>query len=180
MTRMQLTIAMLFLMAFAAGAAVALSWRPSADPPPRRGSWLERELNLTPQQQQEMQIIWGEVGRENWQEDAERRRALARERDEAIRNLIPPERHAELEVALETYADQMAELSAQRRRAFELAVERTKAILTAEQRQKYEQSLTRRPEGGRPPGPRRDRSGPPGMPGGSGSGLGSPHDERER
>ena len=73
MTKLRLTIAVLFLVAFAAGVALALSVRGWENPPSGRGSWMARELDLSPEQQQAMAKIWGEVGRDNGHDDADRR-----------------------------------------------------------------------------------------------------------
>jgi DNA primase len=77
-------------------------------------------------------------------DDFDRRRALAKSRDEAIRRLVPAEKQPELEKIFEDFSAQMTELSERRRRTYEAAVEKTKAILTPEQREKYEKILAER------------------------------------
>ena len=146
MTKLRLTIAVLFLVAFAAGVTLALSVRQWQNPPTGRGSWMAHELNLSSEQQEAMAKIWGEVGRDNGHDDADRRKDLQHKRDEAIRQLVAPEHQAELDKVFADYSQQMAELSNQRRRAFDRAVEKTKTILTDEQRKKYEQILSHRAE----------------------------------
>lgn len=154
MNRMRLTIAVLFVVAFAAGVAVGLTVRQWDEQPQRRGSWLGRELDLTESQRREMAEIWSAVGRDTWRQDMDRRRALQRQRDQAIQALVPAEQQEELQRVLDEYSSAMAELSRARRQAFDDAVEKTKAILTPEQREKYESFLARRPR--RPGGERRD------------------------
>lgn len=147
MTRMRVAMAVLCVAAFAAGFATALALRPWSAPPARGPvSWLASELGLSAQQQQEMSKVWAEVGRDGPRDDGDRRRAIQKSRDEAIRQLVPPDRASELEKVYETYAQQMAELSAQRRLAFDRAVERTKALLTPAQRVKYDELLAKRSE----------------------------------
>ncbi|MEX0775570.1 MAG: Spy/CpxP family protein refolding chaperone [Phycisphaeraceae bacterium] len=145
MSKMRLAIAVLFVVTFAAGAALSLTLSQWQDPPPVQagGSWLTRELDLTPQQQEQMSKIWDAVGRGR---DDDQRRDLQRQRDQAIRDLVPPERQEEMTRILEIYAEQTAELSKQRRAVFDQAVEQTKAILTDAQRTKYEELMARRHE----------------------------------
>jgi hypothetical protein len=66
---------------------------------------------------------------------------------------VPTDQHAQLDKVYEAHTQKTNELSEQRRKAFDAAVEKTKAILTPEQRAKYEQVLARRPMGRRPAGP---------------------------
>lgn len=167
MTRTRVIVLVVFVAAFAAGVATGLVLRPAHPRPPERGpSWLVAELSLTPAQQEEMLKIWGNVGRSGWQEENEKRQALQKQRDEAIRNLVPKAAQAEFDKANETYAKRSAELGELRRQRFDAAVAKTKAILTDEQRAKYETILARRAEGrgegrrfGPGPGPGWDRSG---------------------
>jgi len=181
MKRMRLTIAVLFIAAFAAGAAASLALRPRYEPPAEGGrdSWMARELDLTPQQQEQMHEIWAAVGRDSWRADSEKRRDLRRERDDAIRNLVPEDQQEALDQVYEHYSSQLAEMDSARRAAFEKAIEKTRAILSAEQREQYQQFMDRRRD-------RRPGSGGPG--GGPGRGWsrgdedGSPpppHGERD-
>jgi Spy/CpxP family protein refolding chaperone len=93
--------------------------------------------------------IWGGLGRPNWQEEGDRRKSIQKQRDEAIRQLVPLEKQAELDKITEGYTRQMAEMAEQRHQAFAAAVEKTKAILTPEQRKKYDEVLARKSEGRR-------------------------------
>ena len=155
MTKTRVMLIMLFVVAFAAGVSSALVAREWKVPPKQHGSsWLSNELSLNEVQREEMIKIWSGVGRGNWQEEGEKRRALQKQRDEAIRALVPEEQQAELTQIYDNYSKQTAELSEQRRKAFDAAVERTKSILTPEQRSKYEAVLARRAEGRRGEGSR--------------------------
>ncbi len=126
------------------------------------GSWLASSLSLTAEQEQEVLKIWRGLERTGRQEEQDKRKALQAKRDESIKALVPADKHAELEKIHEAYAQQNTELSDQRRKAFEGAVEKTKAILTDEQKVKYEEILARRPGPGGPGGPggRRGPGGP--------------------
>lgn len=166
-----------FVVSFAAGLTIGLSLRASAragdrPPPGSRGSWLAQQLQLTPQQREQMDAIWSEAagrggGREAWAQ----KRELREQRDRAIAELIPPDRRSEYDALLAQYEAATEALDAQWRQSFQEAVEKTRQILTPEQRQKYEQLMSRHGDDRKPPGP-----GPGHGPGhGPGKGPAHPH-----
>jgi len=163
MARTRVLLIACFAVALAAGVAIGLVvGRSGRD---RHGhSWLMAELNLTPQQREQMQQIWSETmessGRKHW----EQRRAIAAQRDSAIVGLLTAEQKAKYERIGQDYDRKMAELSQQRKAAFDQAIERTKKILTPTQAAKYDELLRKQRErrGG---GPGRRGMGPPGPPG---------------
>ncbi len=128
-------------------------------------SWLASKLGLTPPQQEEMRKIWSEMRGSSPGRRGEKRKTLAQERDQAIAAILADEQKPKYEAIFQEYARKVEELSQERQRAFEEAVERTKRILTPEQAQKYEELLKERrergsggsPESSAPPG----RGGPP-------------------
>jgi len=173
-----------FAVAFAAGLMLgATAWRPmpggpAADgdrprvpdgggPPHGRGghggraSWLAQQLDLTPEQRQQMDAIWSDTARDKAREHGERRAQLRRDRDAAIAALIPEADRPRHQRVLDDFAAANAALDEAWRRSFEQAVERTKAILTPEQRQKYEAILARQRQFDGGPGRGRDRGRPP-------------------
>ncbi|MBP7933393.1 MAG: Spy/CpxP family protein refolding chaperone [Phycisphaerae bacterium] len=183
MTR--LTVVIGFLVAFIAGLMVGMERRPapstawpaSTQPsrPPR--GWWAAELNLTSTQQEQMRQIWLEAARFGGREQEERRRQYRQARDNAIVALIRPEDAAKHEQILKDYAEQTAALDREWRNSYDQAVERTKSILTPEQREQYEMFLKRHPPGptGRGEwdrGPRGDRD-----KGGRGREHGRPQDD---
>jgi Spy/CpxP family protein refolding chaperone len=137
-----------FLAAFSAGLVVGMQWhRLESQPtsrPGRTGGWLARELNLTPDQAEELNRIWSQMARQGGREREERRRQLYRERDEAIIALIRPEDELLYEAILSDYAARMAELDREWRAAYEAAVRHTRQILTPEQQARYDELLRRR------------------------------------
>jgi Spy/CpxP family protein refolding chaperone len=150
-----------FLVAFAAGFVVGSQSRhPAAVPatrPSHHGGWLVAELNLTPQQQEQMKQIWSETAWRGGGDREERRRKLAEARDQAIAALIRPEDKGRYDRIVKDYAEQMAAMDREWRGSFQAAVERTKQILSPEQRAKYEELLQRHQrerEGHRERGPR--------------------------
>jgi Spy/CpxP family protein refolding chaperone len=196
MIKTRLTLGLMFVAAFVAGISVGMfiEQKPPVEPgggpmpgmgpggqtpgggggPGGRGaSWLTATLGLNPDQEQQVLKIWSGLERYSRQEEGEKRKVLQKERDEAIKALVPAEKQAELEKVHEKYNQQTTDLSDQRRKAFEEAVEKTKAILTKEQREKYEEILARRMGGPGGPGGPGGRRGGPGGPGGPG-GFGGP------
>ncbi|HEX8520746.1 MAG TPA: Spy/CpxP family protein refolding chaperone [Tepidisphaeraceae bacterium] len=146
-----------FVVAFAAGLVVGVSLEsrkataaaPTTAPTtrPRGGpeGFLARELNLTPQQQEQMRQIWSEFapGRSGREGAEDPRRQFRKERDEALISLIPVEKKDQYEAIQKKYSDQNAAMENQRRDRFDNAVNKTKAILTPEQREKYDAFLSR-------------------------------------
>ncbi len=149
-----------FIVAFAAGLMVGINRQPAApqapgEKRPDRGSWLADQLQLTPEQQERMSEIW-EGARRGGHQQGDRRRELRDARDKAIADLVRPEDRAAYEQALRDYEKGAEALEAEWKSAFQQSVERTRAILTPEQRDKYETIMARREaEGlrgrGRPP-----------------------------
>jgi Spy/CpxP family protein refolding chaperone len=183
-TRTKILLVLSLAVVFAAGGAVGYAVRRQTPPEPpherRRRSWLTDELNLKPEQREQMQEIWSEAMEPTRGEFGQRGR-IYEERNEAVRALLNEDQQAEYDRILEETERRLQELSDARRRAFEEAFEkavaRTKEILTPEQRQKYEEMLSRMPEPGPGPGGRRGRGrGRPGgpMPPGPPDGRGSP------
>jgi len=156
MTKTKILLVVVFLVTFAAGAAAGRLVWPSGH---HRGgpSFLAAELNLTSEQREQMHSIWTEVmgggGRRSW----DQRKVLSQERDQAIAALMTPEQKPQYEKILQDYARKVDELSQERKKTFDQAVERTKQILTPEQAAKYEELLKKTPDRG-------GFGGPPGQP----------------
>src|SRR5688572_24268441 len=107
--------------------------------PGGRASWLAQQLDLAPEQQEQLKQIWSDVagrgGRHQW----ERRRELHAQRDAAVEKLVRPEDRAAYEQIVRDYEGKTAAIETEWRQSFESAVERTRGILTPEQREKFEQ-----------------------------------------
>jgi Spy/CpxP family protein refolding chaperone len=153
-----------FLVSFAAGLVVGMETRhasiaaPPATHPARGRGWLASELALSSEQQEQLDKIWSETASRGGREQDDHRHKLREERDRAIAALVPPPDRPRYEAALKSYADQMAALDNQWRSHFQASVEKTKQILTPQQRAKYEELLSRRQwdRGGRDGGRDRD------------------------
>src|SRR5262249_22256355 len=133
-----------FVLALFAGVAVGMlgARMPASH---ERRSWLADELNLSSQQSEQMRAIWQDVSK-NRQSDWERRRALEKERADAIVALLNDEQKARYEKINQDFSARMQEMAKQREQAFADAQDRTKSILTEEQRAKYEQLMQKRRE----------------------------------
>ena len=153
---MVLTIA--FVLAMGAGVAVGmLSARLPQTHQPR--SWLGDELNLTPEQREQMRAIWQDVSK-NRGRDWERRRALEKERNEAIVSLLTEEQRAKHDEINRQFAQKMQEQQQQREAAVHEAIERTKQMLTPQQREHYEQIMQEKREKKERGREQRDNRGP--------------------
>jgi Spy/CpxP family protein refolding chaperone len=160
-----------FLVAFAAGLVVGMKvCRTSASPttrPGHRGSWLATELDLTAQQQEQLSAIWSETARGGGRDGSDRRRQLARERDEAIAALVRTEDKARYDKILADYAEKTGAMELEWRGSYEASVERTKEILTPKQRARYDELLKQhRGDRGSRDWRRGERDGEPGRRGG--------------
>lgn len=146
-----------FLLVFAAGAMMGWFWAGMQQRPrPRGSSWLADELGLSPEQRQQMETIWKEAA-EKAQALEDRRRVLMEERDAAVHNMLSAAQRLEYREIMEIYEKGRTDLNSEREIPFQEAVERTKAILTPDQLEKYDHMLTRFPRGdrgGRTPGRR--------------------------
>jgi Spy/CpxP family protein refolding chaperone len=138
-----------FLMAFGAGVLIGPKFRREAaaapaTKPSHQGSWLTTELNLTPDQQEQMKKIWSDTARRGNREQEDRRRQFRKDRDDAIAALISPPDREKYDQVLKTYGERNAAMDREWRSSYLAAVERTKQILTVEQRNKYEELLKNR------------------------------------
>ena len=118
------------------------------------GGWLTAELGLTPEQREKLDGIWSQMARHGRGEQEDQRREYRHERDSAIADLVPPARMADYDRIIDTYTDRLTGLERASREAYEASVEKTKQILTPEQRTRYEELLKRHRWG---PGAARDR-----------------------
>lgn len=113
-------------------------------PPPNPGSWFVKELNLTSEQSEQMKQIWSQAMEGPGRELFDKRRELYRDRDAAIEALYSPEQKSERERLKKDYEQKLAENSKEREKIVQAAVEKTKAMLNATQRTRYEQMLASR------------------------------------
>jgi Spy/CpxP family protein refolding chaperone len=153
MTKLVVTLG--FLVAFIAGLAVGMSVRQrrfvaSAGPatrPSSHASWMIRELDLTPQQAAQMRQIWSQLVHHGGPAHEEHRGQIRQERKKAIEALIPAQKMSQYQQIQDNYVAEMAALHRESQASYQDAVEKTKAILTPEQRKKYDDFLSRHQTG---------------------------------
>jgi Spy/CpxP family protein refolding chaperone len=152
----KLVVILGFLLAFAAGMVIGsrshglfdrsdatTSRQPATAPSERRsrGGWLSQELGLSAEQRTQLDKIWSAIASRGGSDHEDRRREYRRERDTAIADLVPPGRLGEYDQIINTYQDRVAALETETREAYQQAVEQTRAILTPDQRTRYEEIL---------------------------------------
>jgi Spy/CpxP family protein refolding chaperone len=138
-----------FLVSFGAGVAIGPKlWRQAAAMPTTRpahqGGWLTTELSLSTEQQEQLKTIWSDTAHRGGREQEDRRRQFRKEREEAIAALIKVEDKEKYDQVLKVYADRNAAMEREWRNSYLAAVERTKQILTPDQRRRYEELLKNR------------------------------------
>ncbi|MEI7836308.1 MAG: Spy/CpxP family protein refolding chaperone [Planctomycetota bacterium] len=157
MSRSKILLIVCFTVTFAAGGAAGLLVG-SIGKGKRGGhghSWLMDQLDLSESQRGQMREIWSKAGEGSGKSYWDRRRALGEARDKAVGDMVSPEQKERFEAIMKDYADKLKELSDQRKKEYDQAVERTKQILTPEQGPKYDELMKRQRErgyGGRPGG----------------------------
>jgi len=101
------------------------------------------ELDLTPDQQQQMQKIWEGV-RKDVQGCFDQAQSLQKQRDDAIVSLLSEEQKAKFAEISKQFHDRDVKITGDRQRLLGSAIEQTKQLLNDEQRKKYEQILQNR------------------------------------
>ncbi len=140
-----------FVIALGAGAAagVVLSRMPKGNNHPlpivpgNERSTLAEELQLSPQQSDQMRSIWENV-RDKAHDCFEEAQNIQKGRDEALMGLLNDEQKAKFEKISKEYADRFTAMTARREAMFQEAVEKTKKILNPEQTAKYDEILRKR------------------------------------
>lgn len=137
-----------FIIAFLAGAMAGLSFHrggPMSGPPGPGGreSFLANQLDLTADQQAKMKAIWQDVSHRGGPGQRDKRMQMRREQEDAVSKLIRPEDKAAYDKIVADYKNKFDQMDSDGRKAFQQAVEKTKAILTPDQLKKYDTLLNR-------------------------------------
>jgi len=129
---------------------------PPAPPLPPGGSLeksLAEELQLSADQREQMRGIWEGV-RDRMHQAFDEANDLQRQRDERLVGILSSdEQRAQFAKISKEFAEKYNQLARERDEAFNAAVEKTKKLLSDEQRTKYEQILKRNVRPGSPGGP---------------------------
>lgn len=155
MSKTKAIIVVGFMVAFGAGLVGGMATRHTVVEPRRDRGWLTHQLNLTADQEKKMHQIWSDVVRAAGQHDEERRRAIRKDRDEAITNLIGPENWIIYDKIMQSYDEKMAQLAQERGNVFHRADTETKKILDVDQLKKFEEIIKKREAEGHGRGPGR-------------------------
>ena len=143
MTKARVIVVICFVLTFIAGVAAGLIVGRFGKTT-QRGSWLTRELKLTPEQREKMRQIWSQ-SMTSFPKQREQRNALVKEREERIHALLNKDQRVKYDEVMRDYANKSAALADERKKQFEAAQEQTKQILTEEQQRKYEELMKRQP-----------------------------------
>ncbi len=103
-----------------------------------RPTWLAEELNLSSEQELEMQEIWGEVRQKMGDYPGDERRALSDKREESIKGLLTEEQYPLYLEIQERYRQEKEELIRNWKTPYEDAMKRTQEILSEDQFSRFE------------------------------------------
>lgn len=140
-------MAVVFVAALVAGGAAGMLatryFAPAQPEAPAGELPLSEALQLTPDQREQIRQIWESVRSVNQNSYAETQMLQHLEDDEILK-LLNDEQKKEFARIHQVYQDKFTAADAKRKLAFDQAVEKTKQLLNAEQRRRYEEILTRR------------------------------------
>ncbi|MDB5299598.1 MAG: hypothetical protein JWO87_1261 [Phycisphaerales bacterium] len=163
MIRLKLVMLLGFALMFVAGLAVGRAKRvvPLAKPADAQpaSSIIGKELNLTPEQREQMKKIWEPVG--HHPEPAEYKEA-DRQRDESIRSLMSEDQRTQYDQIVHDHDAKIAALRAEHETAMRAAEAESRAILTEAQQKTFDQMIKEHGHRHGPPGMHRSgrRGGP--------------------
>ncbi len=134
------------VLVMSAGVVVGRLWSqlPGRPHGPGNPSWLADQLNLTPEQRQQMDAVWADT-KQKIDKTVERRRLLDRERDQAIEDLLGPEQWAAYGKLIDEFRAHRADLDKERAAILHQANESSQALLTDDQKQKWDSLRQSRP-----------------------------------
>jgi hypothetical protein len=140
MSRIRIIFLAAFVLVLCAGVVVGRLWnqlpmqaRSHGGPP----SWLADQLDLRPDQRQQMDAIWAETS-PKIEKTFEERQALDRERDQTIQELLTPAEWAAYDKIVEDFRAKRSALDKERHQLVQDANEKSEALLDDVQKQKWE------------------------------------------
>ena len=141
-TKITLLLVAMFVTAMAAGIAMGWSTAKPAklQPKPIGASPLSEELQLTPQQCEQIRPLW-EQARDTARECAREGEQIQREHEQALKLLLTDEQKLGYEKLSQENHRRIAEQDAGRKKAFRQAVDGTKRLLQPDQQRAYEQII---------------------------------------
>lgn len=139
MTRTKWIILVACVLSMGAGVGVGmLRSRAQSPPAGSKASMLIQELQLTPEQQKEMEKIWKELVSTRGREFAEQMRKLQQERETAIAGLLDEGQTQKYQQINVQFMEKAKELWKRTEQEFSTAAEKTRLLLNETQRQRYD------------------------------------------
>src|ERR1700761_8020731 len=132
--RSKFVLSIAAILVLSAGLVVGRLWTrlmPSAPGPDHGRGWFIEQLNLSSDQRQKMDAIWANT-KQQVDKMSDRRHALDKERDEAIRTLLTAEQMAAYDSIFDIYHTKRAEYDHDRQKLFDDADEQTRKLLTSD------------------------------------------------
>ena len=141
MSKTRVILMSAFLLVMCAGVVVGRLWNQLPIRAKTAGgspSWLADQLNLRPDQRQQMDAIWGETG-PKIQKSFEMRQELDRERDQTIQELLTPAEWTAYDKIVEDFRAKRATLDKDRHQLVMDANAKSMALLDDVQKKKWEE-----------------------------------------
>lgn len=134
-----------FLTAFGAGVCTAMLL--NAPTPASEDGWLS-DLKMSPSQRENLKAIWEQAMKTSaWQVQREKREALMKERDQLIvKEFISSEQKSRYDEITATYQKKIEDVGVEAKKTKDEAYEKTKALLSDEQRKIYDELRKKRSE----------------------------------
>jgi len=143
MSHRKVLLLVLVVLVLGAGVTVGrLSARLPEETAPRRSSgslpWVKEQLNLSTQQEQQMDQIWAEA-KARMTKTFEDQQALDRQRTEEVNDLLTPDQRVKYQAVMDQFHAQREALDKQRGQLIHDAVLKSKELLNDEQKTKWDE-----------------------------------------
>ena len=144
MIKARLIVLLCFILAFGAGTCFGLLWERRGKQP--QDGWLS-ELNLSAEQREKIRAVWTDPQRlADKQSRRGRREAAQKERDDTLKALVGGEQKLRYEEIVSACQKKLDEITQEARKSSDEAYERTKALLTENQRALFDELRKKREE----------------------------------
>jgi len=150
-TKIKLILIFSYLLTFAGGVTVGMliSWQEPTPPPVVQKPGMFSELGLTEEQHKKIREIWSSTMKDGLPR-MQIKHNLSRVRDEAISKIITDQQRDQYDRIQAEYRASVEVFYKAREKAYKEAVEKTRAVLTPEQAEKYD-NLIKKHRGPRGP-----------------------------
>ena len=151
MTRWRMAMVGALILAFAAGIPVGWVFNPierPVDAEQYEPSWLDTELDLSEEQKAQMRDIWSRAAKDLEGFD---RSQFARDKDDVVREILTDEQKAQYDEIETSFRERREQRDNEKKARHQAAIEETMAIMTEDQRNKFEELLEAQENLGRLP-----------------------------